>query len=135
MAFLAAAGYAAAGELCVTCAEPAAVYRCAIDKAEDLEKLGIDEKIPRKICAKVLAKTGGHASCRITGKPGEPCNGTLKTVDIDELYKARAGAPDDSTVVPSLAERATQVAQSMGAAATSGAQKSWSCLTSLFQEC
>ncbi len=131
----AASPIAGAGELCVTCAEPAAVYRCAIEKADQLDKLGIDEKIPRKICSEVLARTGGHKSCEITGKSGEPCDGTLKTVGLDDVYKARAGAPDTSTVVPSLADRASDAAQSVGEVAANSAQKSWSCITSLFQEC
>ena len=126
----------AAEELCVSCDKPIALYRCTVEKSEELAKLGLQDKVLPPACEKILAKTGGHASCRVVGKPGDPCKGTERKLGLSDLQKALAGdGPSTTTAVPSLTDRAGEAAQSTGEAIGGAFKKTWNCVTSLFQQC
>ncbi len=132
--FFIAPGLAGAGDVCVSCTNPGAVYRCSADKSAKLEKYGVEDKVLPPVCAEVLAKLGPHESCQAVGKTGDPCEGIAKTIGLSELQKAAAGGSGKS-VVPSLGERAGSAAQSAGDTIGGAFKKSWTCVTSLFQEC
>lgn len=73
-----AVGQAAAGELCVTCTDPAAVYRCAIEGDAPGSTL---EPGLQLHCIKELASTKGHRSCSVDRTRGKaPCEGTPVTL-------------------------------------------------------
>jgi hypothetical protein len=129
-----APGLASAGDVCVSCANPSAIYKCSADKAAKLEKYGIEDKVLPPVCAQVLAKLGDHESCQAVGKSGDPCEGIAKTIGLADLQKAASGSSGDS-VVPSLGERAGSAAESAGETIGGVFKKSWNCVTSLFQEC
>ena len=132
--FFIAPGLAGAGDVCVSCANPSAVYKCSADKSAKLEQYGIEDKVLPPVCVKVLAKLGPHESCQAVGKAGDPCEGIAKTIGLSDLQKAASGGKSDS-VVPSLGERAGSAAESAGDTIGGAFKKSWNCVTSLFQEC
>ena len=129
-----APGLVGAGDVCVSCVNPSAIYKCSADKSAKLDKYGVEDKVLPPVCAQVLAKLGRHESCQAMGKAGEPCDGIAKTIGLSDLQKAAAGGSGDS-VVPSLGERAGSAAQSAGDTIGGVFKKSWDCVTSLFQEC
>lgn len=135
LAVLAVAGPAMAGEVCISCSEPSADYRCTIDGSEKLQELALEETVLGPVCEKVLARTLGHASCRVVVNPGEPCKGTLEVVTLAEIQKAMAGPEAESTYVPSLTERAASASASVTKGVGDAASKSWRCLSSFFQDC
>lgn len=90
----AAGAPAIAGEACVTCAEPAAVYRCALE-GPDVGQAA--EPGVQLLCITVLAKRGGHKSCSIDSTAAAaPCNGALVTL----------ARPPAGTTVPAASEAA-----------------------------
>ena len=124
-----------AAELCVSCDKPIAIYRCSIEKSAELEKYGVEDKVLPQACEKVLAKNRGHASCRVVGKPGDPCQGQEVKLGLDDLRKALAGDGSGSTVVPSLTERAGGAVESANDSISGAFKKTWTCVTTLFQQC
>lgn len=92
--FLAGSGASGAQELCVTCEEPFAVYRCQID--EHAPFLATSPGAPL-LCAKQLAQRGGHARCSIRRDSSGPCEGELVVV-APTADEPSAGMP------PGLAE-------------------------------
>jgi len=129
-----APGLAGAADVCVSCANPSAIYRCSVDQSAKLEKYGVEDKVLPPVCVQMLAKLGGHESCQAVGRAGDPCEGIAKTIGLSDLQKAASGGSSDS-VVPSLGERAGSAAQSAGDTIGGAFKKSWNCVTSLFQEC
>lgn len=121
-------------EVCISCDNAKVVYRCSVDQSAKLGKYGVEEKVLQPVCMQVLAKLGGHESCQAVGKVGEPCQGIPKTIGLSDLQKA-AGGGSNNSVVPSLGERAGGAAQSAGDTIGGAFKKSWTCVTSLFQEC
>jgi hypothetical protein len=134
IALITSPGLAGAGEVCISCDNPSVVYRCNVEQSARLEQYGVDDKILVPVCARVLAKVGGHEKCQAIGKAGDPCQGIAKTIGLSDVQKAAAGGNSDS-VVPSLGERAGNAVQSASDTIGGAFKKSWNCLTSLFQEC
>lgn len=66
-----------AQELCVTCEEPFAVYRCAFD---DHSPIRVTAPGAPLVCAKQLAHRGHHARCSIRRNSSGPCEGELAVV-------------------------------------------------------
>lgn len=96
---------AAAGDICVVCAEPVATYRCSIEEGAKLSGVRGSERIAQYLCITELARVGGHATCRVRADQFTLCNGITKTISAighsptdAELGAAAAGqtAPDGS---------------------------------------
>lgn len=63
-----------ARDLCVTCQEPFAVYRCAFPENSPLHVTAPGASL---VCAKELAQRGGHARCGIQRNSFGSCEGEL----------------------------------------------------------
>jgi hypothetical protein len=154
--FLALAGGGtplAAQEYCVECAEPSALYRCAIDGARP----GVATSF-QALCLTALAKEGRHASCTVRRGVGViDCNGQLKRVAIP----AEGGPPviaspptEQKTVAPTgepktvaeMLQRAKEKSDRDWEASNAKLKannekvgtffkKSWDCVASLFSKC
>lgn len=81
-------GVAAAGEFCVTCAEPDAHYACTFDGADNTNDASL-----KLLCITELAKSGKHGSCSVDRAQVKPCAGAVKTMAAPEGYQAPAAAP------------------------------------------
>lgn len=86
-----AVGPASAGELCVTCADPAAVYRCSIegDAPGTPTETGL-----QLYCIKELASSKGHKSCSVDRTRKDPCEGSLVTLVRPAGGSGPVAAPD-----------------------------------------
>ena len=82
-------------ELCLVCEEPAASYRCNVERPSTRFDLG--EDIEREICAKVLAKQGEHGKCqRVVSGNGE------STYEVGALEIARRNVHNTWLCVTSM---------------------------------
>lgn len=63
-----------ARDLCVTCQEPFAVYRCAFDENSPFHVTAPGASL---VCARELAQRGGHARCGIQRNSFGSCEGEL----------------------------------------------------------
>ncbi len=71
---IAAANRASSGEICVSCREPAATYRCGLDGDEPGKSTPVGLQL---LCIKELAARGGHKSCSVDRTQlSAPCEGT-----------------------------------------------------------
>ena len=74
LAFLGSPGSSVARDLCVTCQEPFAVYRCTFDENSPFHVTAPGASL---VCAKELAKRGGHARCGVQRNSFGSCEGEL----------------------------------------------------------
>jgi hypothetical protein len=90
---------ASAAEVCVSCSEPAAVYRCAIEG--DAPGTPIDAGL-QLYCIKELAGGKGHKSCSIDRTRGNvPCDGVPVSLARPVGGLTPAAAPVNSGPSPS----------------------------------
>jgi hypothetical protein len=149
-AWMAGATHAAvAQEYCVSCAEPAATYRCVLSGARP----GLSQSLP-VVCLTALAKDGRHASCAIKRVTVFECDGPVKTVAIGPdtgtgdaipavVVPPPAPPPVDPKAPPKTMLEAAQRAQKSTDAemrkasdATSGfLRRTFTCLGSFFTKC
>jgi len=89
------AGSALAAEICITCAGPDAVYRCASDSFEGAS--ATDARL-QLLCITQLAKSGRHASCAADRRNLHACEGELRVLapDVPGAAPMEAAAPPDS---------------------------------------
>ena len=119
---IAGAFSANAAELCVSCDEPAATYRCTVEQVSEKHPLGAT--LEDQICSRVLAKRGTHKSCRIAAVPeGGACSGLERTVTITD-YQRVLSASGESTYEVGALEIARQ-----------NVHNTWVCVTSMFKDC
>lgn len=156
---------AGAQEYCVSCTEPAAVYRCIIEGAKPGGKQPL-----QTLCVTAMAKQGQHASCALKGGTVFDCNGPVRRVpwaaynepatkgSAPEAPKAQASPaparPADPNQPPAtieeMAKRANQKTaeqikkanedlkdnvESLGEKIGDTTQKTWRCISSLFTRC
>jgi hypothetical protein len=160
--FLALFGSSAeAQEACVTCTGPQFTYRCTVEKSEKVTRLGVvGEKALHHVCAKELARQGGHETCSVRRDLiGAACNGVLTEIPLASLLEepaapAVAAAPAPGPLEPpkpaeaktepprtveELAKRASakskQQLKDVGDSVGNAADRTWTCLSSLFQKC
>lgn len=88
-----------ARDLCVTCQEPFAVYRCAFDENSPFHVTAPGASL---VCARELAQRGGHARCGIQRNSFASCEGELVVITppADDLLPPTppsgvAGAPNN----------------------------------------
>ena len=131
----------AAAEICVTCTEPDASYKCEVEGLSAQSAAGTQGQI---LCIKILAGESGHKTCSVNRNTPAPCSGPLRVVR----------APDSAAVAPNAATNPQMPAAvrpvplpeptgqpSMGPLEVAGkgiadaAKKSWSCVSSLFKDC
>ena len=152
----------AAADLCVTCEEPAAVYRCRADGAEPNSPpvQGLQIK-----CVTEISRDKHHGRCRIDkSKQGDACNGMFVTVSPPPPALPGSQPQDVAKPVPppvppekkppetveALAKEAAQQSRDAvketsdvagrtldkATTAIGGAvQKSWRCVSSFFARC
>lgn len=121
-ALAAFAASAIAGEQCISCAEPAATYRCAVEQPS--EKLKLGGSIEQEMCAKVLAKKGAHQKCQAVPTPDDgKCEGAERVVTVTD-YQRAISANGEST----YEEGAFEVARR-------NVHDTWLCVTSMFKDC
>jgi hypothetical protein len=152
---------AEAQEACVLCTGPQATYRCTVEKSDKLAGLGaIGEKALQHVCAKELARQGGHATCSARRDlSGAACNGVPAEIPLASLLEGpattAAAAPpapvptaptqpaeaktEPPRTVEELAKRASakskQQLKEVGDSVGTAANRTWTCLSSLFQRC
>ena len=148
---------ATAGEVCVTCSGPPAIYRCTVDDASRLEGYRHSKRILQIACITELARTGGHQQCRVQRTGSESCFGFRRTVSLADTLESLAARAENEPVEESAAEPPPAVSQQKEsgpprtveelARRTADSSKEqlkktgkavkqgWSCLTSLFQDC
>jgi hypothetical protein len=152
------AGSAAAQEYCVACSEPDAVYRCIIEGAQP----GGAQPLQMQ-CVTAMAKAGGHATCGVRRGTVFQCDGPIKRVPwiaAGEETPAPIATPKPSEkpadpaappkTMLELTDRASKKtaddmkkagetmkegAQNLGDGISSGAKKTWECISSLFFKC
>jgi hypothetical protein len=150
---------AAAGQICVDCAEPAATYRCLFAD-DELAALKLPQTAAQVVCMTELAKQGGHRFCRVSqSQTAGICSGQDRIVGLNArgtgiattTPPADAGAaPADIKPPPAtLSDLAKETAKSSGDglkaagnAIKSGAEKvgdgvghAVDCVISLFKRC
>ena len=119
---LCAAFAARAGELCISCEQPAATYRCTVEQVSEKHKIG--GSIEQEMCAKVLAKNGPHAKCQVTAVPqGGKCEGAERVVTLTDFQRA-IGSSTESTYEVGALEKARK-----------NVHDTWQCVLSLFKDC
>lgn len=74
LAAMGSAAGSAARDLCVTCQEPFAVYRCTFDENSPFHVTAPGASL---VCARELAQRGGHARCGIRRNSLGSCEGEL----------------------------------------------------------
>lgn len=157
----AAALPAAAAEVCVTCTDPPAVYRCTVDQASKVEGTRHADRVMQLVCITDLAAQGGHRKCRVRRSGPESCIGLERSVTLAGSLEALAArveseaveTPADETdaaadvpakagppkTVEELARRTADASkeqlQKTGSAVGSAVKKGWGCLASLFKDC
>jgi hypothetical protein len=110
-----------AGEVCLDCQNPAASYRCTLDRSTIDPKFEIGDQADRHACEKVLTRLGPHGACKIVD--GKPCKGPVKTVTLAEYQRAMTDNAEQ-TYQPSVLELAQRSMTS-----------TWTCVASLFKNC
>jgi hypothetical protein len=156
-ASLAVAAPSWAGQICVDCAEPAAIYNCTF-KDEDLAALKLPQTAAQVVCMTELAKQGGHRFCRVSqGQMGGLCSGQERQISlsgrgVNVTAPVPEGSPDGvqpKAPPATLADLAKETAKSSndslkkaGDAIKSGAEKvgdgvgqAVDCVFSLFKRC
>jgi len=110
------------GELCLVCEQPAASYRCNVERPST--KFDLGEDIEQEICTKVLAKQGEHGKCqRVEVPEGGTCKGSSRTVTLTDYQRVVSGN-DESTYEVGALEIARR-----------NVHNTWLCLTSMFKDC
>lgn len=151
IAVVAAPVAAQAGEVCVVCADPGAVYRCIADPK--LPAFRGSDKVLQYICVTELAKSGGHASCKVSGNGGEQCQGVERIVGSQGIEPP---APTQEVQAPppvpqpeqkdnppkTLVDLAKRTKEQMdddtrktGQAVGGAFKKTWDCVATLFKQC
>ena len=151
-----------AQEFCISCSEPAAMYRCIIDGAQPGGKQPL-----QTLCATAMSKEGGHGRCAVKGGTVFDCKGPVRRVSW-AAYNDPKGAPappppKQETAAPSpsdpaepprtveeMAKRANQKtaedlaktnesmkqqSRSFGEKMSETSKKTWRCLASFFTQC
>ncbi|MDX2287831.1 MAG: antitoxin [Hyphomicrobiaceae bacterium] len=99
---LLSAASAIAGEICVSCEEPPALYACAI---AGIEGSAASTPGAHLHCIRELAKSGGHARCAVDARSVAACPGTVARLDPPPpqpivTLPPRAIAPDAAVAAP-----------------------------------
>jgi hypothetical protein len=82
-------GPASASEVCVICTSPDTTYRCTLEGPTKIERIPAAEQVLEIVCARKLAKSGGHAKCRARREnTGTACVGPVKTISLAKIEKA-----------------------------------------------
>ena len=107
LALISVGGHLRAGEYCVSCSGPDAVYRCKIEGTPDGP--GQDPRA-QLLCIRQLAESGAHESCSVARNASYPCPGDLKVIagPVGEIV------PPPAPIEP-LAEPAVPVSPPAGA--------------------
>jgi hypothetical protein len=93
---------ARAQEYCVSCSEPAGLYRCVIEGAQPRGGQSL-----QMLCVTAMAKEGGHATCSVKRGTIFDCDATVKRIP----WAAIESAPPVDTAQPPLAPAAQPPAQ------------------------
>ncbi len=155
----------AAQEACIVCTGPDKVYLCSVEKSEKIRKFAAIDKAIQFACIKEMARIGSHATCRVRRDADvTACNGMPQTVLLGSLIEAveqeaaaKAAAqpvaekaapqklppgsspPDAPKTMVELARRANEQSNEQmkqtGKQVGGAVQKTWDCVTSLFQRC
>lgn len=113
---------AGADEMCLSCDEPAATYRCAVEQPS--EKMKIGGEIQSEMCTKVLAKKGPHKKCQVVSVPeGGKCDGPERMVNVSD-YQRAVSPSGESTYEVGAFEIARR-----------NVHDTWLCVTSMFKDC
>ena len=111
-----------AAEVCVSCEQPAGLYRCAVEQPSDKYKLG--GPLEQEICTKVLAKRSPHAKCQVIPvAEGGKCDGAPRSVSLTD-YQRATSASGESTYEVGAFEIARR-----------NVHDTWLCVTSMFKDC
>jgi hypothetical protein len=164
-AYGASSARATAQEACIVCTGPDQAYLCSVEKSDKVRKFAAVDKAIQFACIKEMARIGSHETCRVRRDADvAACNGLKQTVLLGSLIEAAeqeaatkstappsaekaapqklppgSSPPDAPKTMVELARRANeqsaeQVKQA-GKQVGGAVQKTWDCMTSLFQRC
>jgi len=92
---------AEAGDLCVTCSDPPAVYRCQVEGVGAEQQAAASAQV---LCAKELATRGGHSICAINrGQTAGACPGQLVVIAKPQDNPVATAQPAPSPEAPPAA--------------------------------
>ncbi len=113
---------ASADEICIACEQPAATYRCVVERPSEKYSLGND--LEQEICTKVLAHKGAHQQCHVTPVPeGGACEGAQRIVTVTDYQRTLASSGESTYEVGALEIARRNV------------HDTWLCVTSMFKDC
>lgn len=126
-------------ELCVTCAGPAAVYRCVAELPGTSKTADARAQMA---CATELATAGGHQSCSVA-RVAAACEGPSRSVKMSAspaapVREAEAQAGSPALTATDTVKTGESPAVAEGAspgAAGERAKSTWTCLASFFKDC
>jgi hypothetical protein len=152
---------AAAQEACVVCSGPQATYRCSIEKTVDkLSRYGAaGEKALQLVCARELARQGKHEKCAARRDAATSCEGDAREIPLASLIDAYTTPPPVAAPVVAapavtaeapkaadakqepprtmleLAERTGETSKQQLKKVGNAAERTWTCIASLFEKC
>ena len=161
LAPLLGASSAAGEEACVVCQEPAAIYSCSVQHADQLKRVRRADGLLHLACIKDIARQYGHKSCAINRNFAGNCNGAIHVVNPKDAANhviAGTSRPDSSNgaqpiesqpeaaptkdepkTVVELAKRTakstTRELKKAGDNVSKAVKSTWRCVSSLFSEC
>lgn len=154
-------GAASAQSVCVECAGPARTYACSIKDIEKVQQFRGSQRARDFLCMTEIARVGGHQSCRIGTAFSGPCIGQPFEIDVTkpQVDQAEAAAKTEAGGQPAAADRkgppetleqlakqtlavskeqmaaADEQVRKAGQTVGGVAQRTWTCVVSLFSKC
>ena len=136
------------GSFCVTCTGPDATYVCEVRDRGAAVAAGMQGQLQ---CIQSLARRHGHQTCAADRRTATSCHGPLHEVTMENAAPAPSAAAVPTPIAaghsrlpdappqesPSRAPPTPEptALEKAGQAIGSTAQKTWTCMTSLFKDC
>ena len=74
--------------VCVQCLEPDTIYKCEVKAAAEHQPFLGNERLIRTACIRHIAKSSGHAVCKVSKDQPADCPGEPYAVDISAMAKS-----------------------------------------------
>ncbi len=74
--------------ICVQCMEPDVAYRCQVNASAEHQPFLANDRLIRMACIRHIAKSSGHAACKVSKDQPANCLGEAYTVNISEMAQS-----------------------------------------------
>ena len=74
--------------ICVQCLEPDVTYKCEARAAAQHQQFLTNERLIRMACIRHIAKSSGHAACKVSQDQPEICPGEPYAIDISQMAQS-----------------------------------------------